>query len=260
MVLEELGISPQSAVLMLGTLLFVYWIIRYAESLKKEVQSNRAQLEEDMRELEDVAKKLEDDLDKLYGKLDVKADQTQLDLKLEELERKRAQMMQSAIQLDKPPKDSSTVDLRSKFQSIKKKAQASIEFIAIFTLLLLPIIAGFIYAYSAVSDSAKFKADVALDRLASTAERLYVEGPGASALVFVDLPGSIDSYSSYIGSKAGGEGHYLILNVSGSEAFRLLDANVSGNWQNTTGGKVKPGFNAFNMTVNSSGCVLIKPR
>ena len=259
MVLEEIGMNSQSAALALGTLLFIYFIIRYAESLKREVRNNRAQLEEDMRELEEVAKKLEEDLDRLYGKLDVKADQTQLDLKLEELERKRAQMIQSAIQMDKPPKDSS-LELRSKFQSSKKKAQASIELIAIFTLLLLPIIAGFIYAYSAVSDSTKFKADVALDRMASTAERLYVEGPGASALVFVDLPGGMDSGSSYIGTKAGGEGRYLTLNVSGSEAFRLIDANVSGNWQNTTGGKVKPGFNAFNMSVNSSGCVLITPR
>ena len=138
--------NSQSAALALGTLLFIYFIIRYAESLKREVRNNRAQLEEDMRELEEVAKKLEEDLDRLYGKLDVKADQTQLDLKLEELERKRAQMIQSAIQLDKTPKDSS-LELRSKFQSSKKKAQASIELIAIFTLLLLPIIAGFIYAY-----------------------------------------------------------------------------------------------------------------
>jgi len=241
MTIEELGLSSQSLVLVLATALFLFWLIRYAGDLKREVRENRAKLEEDMRELEEVAKKLESNLDDMYGRLDAKADQTQLDLKLEELERKRAQMIQSAVQL-------------------KKKAQASIELIAIFTLLLLPIIAGFIYAYSTVSDSNKFKADVALDRLGSTAERLYVEGPGASAQVFVDLPGSIDHATSYIGSPSGGEGPYLSLNVSGSETFRLLASNISGNWQNTTGGKVKPGFNAFNMTVNSSGCVVIVSR
>ncbi|MFH0817773.1 MAG: hypothetical protein V1909_04015 [Candidatus Micrarchaeota archaeon] len=241
MVLEEFGLNSQSGAILLLTLLFLYWLIRYANSLSKEVQKNRSQLEEDMRELEDVAKKLEDDIERLYGRLDLKADQTQLDLKLEELERKRAQMIQSVMQL-------------------KKKAQASVELIAIFTLLLLPILAGFIYAYSAVSDSSKLKADVALDRLTASAERLYVEGPGASALVFVDLPGGIDFASSYIGTNTGGEGRYLSLNVSNSETFRILDAAVFGNWQNTTGGKVKPGFNAFNVTVNSSGCVIIRPR
>ncbi len=237
---EEM-MGSQSIVLILGTILFIFWLVRYAAGLGREARENRAKLEEDMRELEEVAKNLEGDLDKIYGKLDTKADQTQLDLKLEELERKRAQMIQSAIRL-------------------KKKAQASIELIALFTLLLLPIVAGFIYAYSTVSDSMKFKADVALDRMATTAERLYVEGPGASALVFVDLPGSIDHASSYIGGNMGGEGRYLSLNVSGAEAFRLLDATVAGNWQNTVGGDVKSGFNAFNMTVNASGCVVIVPR
>ena len=237
--IEDLGIG--SAVLIAITFLFLFWLIRYAQGMKRGVEENRTNLEEDMRELEDAAKKLEADLENVYSKLDSKVDQTQLELKLEEIEKKRAEIIQGAIEL-------------------KKKAQASVEIIAIFTLLLLPIVAGFIYAYSAMSDSMKFKADVALDRIASSAERLYVEGPGASAIIYVDLPAGIDYNSSYIGAKGGGEGRYLSLNVSGSESFRLLDANTSGRWQNTTGSKVSSGFNVINMTVNPSGCVIILPR
>ncbi len=241
MIFEDYGLSAQSGVLLLMTIVFLYWLMRYAGGLKRDAASNRKNLEEDMHELEDVAKKLEKNLEEIYVKLDGKVDQSQLESKLEELERKRAELIQGAM-------------------GFKKKAQASIELIAIFTLLLLPIIAGFIYAYTAISDSVKYKADVALDRMGATAERLYVEGPGATSVLYVDLPGGIDFYSSYIGAKSGGEGRYLSLNVSGSESFRLLGATVDGNWQNTTGNTVRPGFNAFNLTVNSSGCVLIIPR
>jgi hypothetical protein len=234
MIYEELGLSPQTSVLMVVTLVFLFWLIRYADGLKREVYGNRRSLEGDMQELEDVAKKLENDLDELFKRLDAKVDQSQLELKLDELERKRVEL--------------------------KNKAQASIELIAIFTLLLLPIVAGFIYAYSSISDSMSYKADVALDRLSATAERLYVEGPGATASVVVDLPSGIDHASSYIGSPSGGEGRYLSLNVSGSEAFRILNANVSGNWQNTSSGNVRAGQNVFNLTVSSSGCVGIVPR
>lgn len=250
MVFEELGLSAQSLVLLIMTFVFLYWLMRYAERMKQDAQERRMKLEEDMRELEDVAKKLENDLDSIFKKLDSKVDQTQLELKLDELDRKRAELIQSAVELKK----------KEGIAEPKKRAQASIELIAIFTLLLIPIIAGFIYAYSAVSDSVKYKADVSLDRISSAAERLYVEGPGATSVVFVDLPAGIDYPSSYIGSKTGGEGKYLSLNVSGSEAFRLTDATIAGNWQNTTGNRVKPGFNAFNLTVNSSGCVVILPR
>jgi hypothetical protein len=241
MIYEELGLSPQTSVLMVVTLVFLFWLIRYADGLKREVYGNRRSLEGDMQELEDVAKKLENDLDELFKRLDAKVDQSQLELKLDELERKRAELIKKAVEL-------------------KNKAQASIELIAIFTLLLLPIVAGFIYAYSSISDSMSYKADVALDRLSATAERLYVEGPGATASVVVDLPSGIDHASSYIGSPSGGEGRYLSLNVSGSEAFRILNANVSGNWQNTSSGNVRAGQNVFNLTVSSSGCVGIVPR
>ncbi len=241
MIFDQLGLSAQSAVLLISTFVFLYWLVRYAEGLKRDAQENRSKLEEDMRELEEVSKKLEKNLDDLYLKLDSKVDQTQLELKLEDLDRKRAQLIQSAMEL-------------------KRKAQASIELIAIFTLLLLPITAGFMYAYSAMSESVRYTGDVSLDRMASAAEKLYVEGPGAAETVYVDLPSGIDARSSYIGSRTGGEGRYLSLNVSGSEAFRLLDACVGGSWGSTPNGKVVPGFGAYNMTVNSSGCVLVNQR
>lgn len=245
MIYETLGISAQSAILLVATSMFLYWLVRYAGGMRREVRDNRAKLEEDMRDLEEVARKLETDLDGIYKRIDSKVDQTQLELKLEELERKRAELIQSAIEAKR---------------ETKKKAQVSVEFLAIFTLLLLPIVAGFIYAYSSISDSSKFKADVALDRIGAVAEQLYVEGPGASAMVFVDFPSGIDYSSSYIGTKPSGEGHYLSLNVSGSETFRFLDACVSGTWPNTMGGKVRPGFTALNLTVSSSGCVAIVQR
>ncbi len=239
--IEELQISQQSAALLVFTALFLYWLIRYASGLRKESIEKREGIESDMHDLEEVAKKLESDIDDMYKKLDGKVDQIHLELKLEELEKKRAKLIQDAIE-------------------ISKKAQASIELMAIFTLLLLPIAIGFIYAYDTISDSNKYKADVALDRMKSTAEKLYVEGPGASSLVYVDLPGSIDYNSSYVGNPSSGEGRYLSLNVSGSESFRLLDSCVGGDWPNTSGGKVKSGFVVFNMTVNSSGCVVILSR
>jgi hypothetical protein len=241
MILEELGISVQSIILLAFTILLLFWLIRYAERVRRDVQDNRAVLEEDMKELESAAKKIEADIDKIYSQIETKVDQTQLELKLEEIEKKRAQLIQGAL-------------------SQKKKAQASVEIMALFTLLLIATVAGFVYAYSSVSDSLKFTTDIAMDRLASTAERLYVEGPGATASVSVNLPSSADALSSYIGGPTGGEGHYVLLNISGGQTFRLLDATVAGSWPVTTQGKVRPGIAQFNLTVNSSGCVLITPR
>ncbi len=262
MIYEELGLSGLSLVLLAGVVIFIFWLSRYAESLRRDAQENRTQLEEDMRELEEAAKTLEEDVESLYQRLDSKVDQVQLELRLDEIERKRAQLIQKAVEMKQKMQEAKPAAPRTPLE-LRKKAQVSVELIAIFTLLLIPIVAGFIYAYSAMSDSMKYKADVALDRIAVVSEKLYVEGPGASAIVYIDLPSGIDSNSSYIGNSSGGEGRYLKLNISGSESFRILDANVSGNWRNATGGsvgKVSPGFTVMNLTVSSSGCVIIVPR
>ncbi|MFH1448461.1 MAG: hypothetical protein ABIG39_06365 [Candidatus Micrarchaeota archaeon] len=239
--IEELEIAPQSLILLVVTGLFLFWLVRYAGGLRREAESKRLVVEEDMADLEDVSRKLEENIDDLYKRLDSKVDQVHLELKLEELERKRAELIRSAIEA-------------------RKKAQASIELMAIFTLLLVPIAIGFMYSYTAISDSMNYKAAVVLDRIGAVAEKLYVEGPGASALVYVDVPSGVDHASSYIGTPSSGEGRYLSINQSGSESFRILDATVSGEWPNTTGGKVRPGFSVFNLTVNSSGTVRIQLR
>ena len=141
-----------------------------------------------------------------------------------------------------------------------RNGQVSIEFIAIFALMLVPLLMAFFYAYSIISGSGAYRIDFSLDRLEVAAERLYAQGPGASAVVYIDLPSGLVSNGSYVGNSTNGVGGYLTLNVSGAEAFRLLDAQVSGAWPGMAGGWVKSGMTLMNLSVNASGVVNINPR
>jgi len=149
--------------------------------------------------------------------------------------------------------------IKLSFSERKFKGQVSMEMLAVFSLLLVPIVISFLYSYSIVSDAIRsYHLQTSMDRLAQASEELYSQGKGARARLFLSLPSGLYSMNSYIGDRNGGQGHHIVLNISGDESFRVVDAEVYGTWPATPNGKIAGGIAAFDLAVNDSNVVIIQ--
>lgn len=247
MQLGPFEIDAWTIVFAVFTLAFVGWTVRYAISLRRELLERTGRMEGKVKEISDATQQIETDIEEAFSDLDNKLDVLQLERKIEELETKR----EETLRLIRGDDEEEAEEKKG-----SQKGQVSIEYISIFALLLVPLLIAVLYAYSGISGSSGYEADVSLERLADSAEKLYAQGPGASSEVDIYLPGSIDANTSFIGNGTGGSGNYLSLNISGANSFRIVRATVNGSWP-VVGGKVESGFSVMNLTVNGSGVVLI---
>jgi hypothetical protein len=135
-----------------------------------------------------------------------------------------------------------------------RRAQASIEFITLYGLLLVPILIAFFYAYSSLSASTTGLAGTSsASELARVLDDLGTQGSGATAVTTVTIPANYNANSSYFGTPFSCAGPYVSMSVGGSAYVRRTGARVIGDWPATAG------VRAFNFTVQPSGVVVVVP-